>query len=241
MERLDKILANAKLGSRREVTNFIKAGRIKVGEAISKDPSAKFDPEADSFYLDGKVIDTRKFIYLILNKPEGYISATQDNYDPVVVDLLTSQHQAFLPFPVGRLDKDTRGLLLLTNDGDLNHKLISPRWNVDKVYVAKLKESAQTEYQDQFKTGIVLDDGYHCMPAELKILSEDAKTVQVTIQEGKFHQVKRMFEALDNKVIDLERISFGPLSIPEELNLGDYRELNQAEFKALLAVVQRKP
>ena len=241
MERLDKIMANARLGSRKEVTQYIKAGRIKVGNTIIKDPSKKFDAEEDKFYLDDEIVDTRKFIYLILNKPEGYLSATEDNYDPVVTDLLAQKHQAFGPFPIGRLDKDTRGLLLLTNDGELNHKLISPRWHVDKVYIAKLREPAGDKYENRFLKGVVLDDGYRCMPAEFKVLSQDRKTVEVTIQEGKFHQVKRMFETLGNKVVDLERIRFGPLGIPSELKLGEYRELTRGELNELLETVQTKP
>lgn len=241
MERLDKILANARLGSRKEVTQFIKAGRIKVGDLVIKDPSQKFDSEEDTFYLDHEIVDTRKYIYLILNKPEGYLSATEDNYDPVVTDLLARKHQAFGPFPIGRLDKDTRGLLLLTNDGELNHKLISPRWHVDKVYIAKLRDPAGDKYQNRFLKGVVLDDGYRCMPAEFKVLSQDRKTVEVTIQEGKFHQVKRMFETLGNKVVDLERIRFGPLGIPSELKLGEYRELTRGELNELLETVQTKP
>lgn len=241
MERLDKILSNARIGSRKEVTALIKAGRIMVNDAVVKQPAAKFDPDKDKFYLDELPVDTRKFIYLILNKPAGYLSATEDNFDPVVTDLLALQHGVFAPFPVGRLDKDTTGLLLMTNDGELNHKLISPRWQVDKVYVARLQEPAEEKYQDKFQKGIVLDDGYRTLPGHVRILSEDQRTVEVTIQEGKFHQVKRMFEALGNKVIDLERIRFGPISLPEDLALGEYRELDEDERNALFQEVAKKP
>ncbi len=241
MERLDKILANARLGSRKEVTQFIKAGRIKVGDQVIKDPSQKFIYDEDRFYLDDEPLDTRRFIYLIMNKPEGYLSATEDNYDPVVIDLLEQRHQAFSPFTVGRLDKDTRGLLLLTNDGDLNHKLISPRWHVDKVYIAKLRDPAGDKYENRFLKGVVLDDGYRCLPAEFKILSEDRKTIQLTIQEGKFHQVKRMFETLENKVVDLQRIRFRPIDLPPELKLGEYCEITATELLALFSVTQTKP
>ena len=240
MERLDKILSNARIGSRKEVTALIKAGRVMVNDSVVKQPASKFDPEQDQFDLDGLPVDTRKFIYLILNKPAGYLSATEDNHDPVVVDLLGLMHQAFAPFPVGSLDKDTRGLLLLTNDGELNHKLISPRWQVDKVYVAELRDPAEEKYPDKFQKGIVLDDGYRCLPGRIRILSEDKKTVEVTIQEGKFHQVKRMFEALGNKVTDLQRIAFGPLTLPKELSFGEYRELNEGELNSLFQEVAKK-
>lgn len=241
LERLDKILSNARIGSRKEVTALIKAGRITVNATVVTKPAAKFHPDQATFYFDGLPVDPRKFIYLMLNKPAGYLSATEDAYDPIVTDLISSQHRAFDPFPVGRLDKDTTGLLLLTNDGELNHKLISPRWKVDKVYVAELRDPSEKKYRDKFRKGIVLDDGYRTLPGEIRILSEDQRVVEVTIQEGKFHQVKRMFEALGNKVTRLERIQFGPLSLPDDLEVGDYRELKQTEEQALFQEVAKSP
>lgn len=240
MERLDKILANARLGSRRQVRDFIKAGRVRVGDAIAKDPSAAFHPEQDAFFLDGEPVDTRKFIYLILNKPDGYLSATEDIKDPVVIDLLSERHRAFSPFPVGRLDKDTTGLLLLTNDGTLNHQLISPRWHVNKVYVARLRDPAQEDYAQRFARGIILEDGYICLPAGFRLLDEEGTTAELTIQEGKFHQVKRMFEALGNQVTALERVRFGPLDLPVDLARGAYRELTSEELDQLMDAVRQK-
>lgn len=240
MERLDKVLGNARIGTRKEVRQLIKAGRISVDDEICKDPARHVDAEAQAFRLDGEIIDTRRFIYLILNKPEGVLSATEDSRDPVVIDLLSARHRAFEPFPVGRLDKDTKGLLLLTNDGTLNHQLISPRWHVNKVYVAKLRDPAPDGYHDKLRQGIIIDDGYQCMPALLEILSEDGRTVQLTIQEGKFHQVKRMFEALDNFVEDLTRIAFGPITLPEDLPRGEYRELTKEEIDLLKNSVSQK-
>lgn len=240
MERLDKILANAKVGSRKEVRLLIKAGRIRVDDEIAKDHGARYDREKNKFYLDGAPVDTREFIYLILNKPEGYLSATEDPYDSVVIDLLQQKHQVFDPFPVGRLDKDTKGLLLLTNDGVLNHKLISPRWHINKVYRVKLRDPAEESYHKKLLKGVVLDDDYRCLPALMEVISNDGKEVELTIQEGKFHQVKRMFEALGNKVVDLTRISFGPLDLPEDLALGEYRELSAEELELLHGAVQKK-
>ena len=240
MERLDKILGNARIGSRKEVRQLIKDGRVRVDGQIVKDAAAHCDPETQEFSLDGEVLDTRKFIYLILNKPEGYLSATEDNRDSVVIDLLSQRHQAFEPFPVGRLDKDTKGLLLLTNDGTLNHQLISPRWHVNKVYVAILRDPASEDYYAPLAQGVTLEDGYVCMPALLEILSEDCRTVQLTIQEGKFHQVKRMFEALGNEVVDLTRIAFGPIALPDDLPRGQYRELTAVEISSLKEAVSHK-
>lgn len=240
MERLDKILANAKLGSRKEVRQLIKSGRIQVDGAFIQDPAASFDPETSRFLLDQAEVDTRKFIYLMLNKPDGYLSATEDARDPVVLDLIASQHRAFAPFPVGRLDKDTTGLLLLTNDGSLNHQLISPRWHIDKIYVARLRDPALDSYHRRFEQGVVIDDGYRCLPARMEVLSEDARLVRLTIQEGKFHQVKRMFEALDNRVQQLKRVAFGPLTLPEDLSPGQYRELTAEELSQLMAATRKK-
>ncbi|MDZ5016943.1 pseudouridine synthase, partial [Clostridium perfringens] len=141
-------------------------------------------------------------IYLMMNKPDGVVSATHDNRDETVIDLLEIEHQVFNPFPVGRLDKDTVGLLLLTNDGDLNHRLISPKWKVDKIYYAKINKKVTDEDIKKFKSGITLDDGYTCKEARLEIIeaSEEGSEVMITIQEGKYHQVKRMFEAVDKSV-----------------------------------------
>lgn len=240
MERLDKILGNARVGSRKDVRQLIKDGRVRVDGQIIKDAAAHFDPETQEFRLDGEILDTRKFIYLILNKPAGYLSATEDNRDLVVIDLLSQRHQAFEPFPVGRLDKDTTGLLLLTNDGTLNHQLISPRWHVNKVYVATLRDPASEEYHGPLAKGITLEDGYVCMPARMEILSEDHRMVQLTIQEGKFHQVKRMFEALGNEVVELTRIAFGPIELPQDLPRGEYRELTEEEIRLLKESVSQK-
>lgn len=177
----------------------------------------------------------RKYVYLLLNKPAGVVSATFDNYDETVIDLLDPEYQVFEPFPVGRLDKDTVGFLLLTNDGALNHKLIAPKNHVDKVYYAEIDKPVDEKDVESFRKGIVIDDGYKCMPGKLEIISstEDGSEVFVTIQEGKFHQVKRMFEALDKSVVYLKRVKFGPMELDETLEEGEYRELTEDEVEIL--------
>lgn len=235
MERLDKILANLGYGTRKEVKALIKSGVVEVDGVIAKDSGLNIDPNLAKIKVDGEEINYRKYIYLMMNKPDGVISATFDNREETVIDLLDPEHQAFNPFPVGRLDKDTVGLLLLTNDGDLNHKLISPKWNVNKVYYAEIDKKVGEEDIKAFENGIVIDDGYKCMPGKLEIkhANDQGSEVYVTIQEGKFHQVKRMFEALDKKVVYLKRIKFGNLELDETLEEGTYRELTEEEINLL--------
>ena len=195
----------------------------------------QIDPEVDKVLVNGEEIFYRKYIYLMMNKPDGVISATFDNRDETVIDLLEIEHQVFEPFPVGRLDKDTVGLLLLTNDGELNHRLISPKWKVDKVYYAKIDKKVTEADIKKFKNGITLDDGYTCKEAKLEILesSDSGSEVMITIQEGKFHQVKRMFEAVDKSVVYLKRVEFGTLQLDEDLEEGEYRELTEEEVAIL--------
>lgn len=235
MERLDKVLSNLGYGTRKEIKQAARKGLIEVNGEVVKDNGMQVDPEIDKIYVNGEEIFYRKHIYLMMNKPDGVVSATHDNRDETVIDLLEIEHQVFNPFPVGRLDKDTVGLLLLTNDGELNHRLISPKWKVDKVYYAKIDKEVTEEDVKKFKNGITLDDGYTCKEAKLEILevSEDGSEVMITIQEGKFHQVKRMFEAVDKKVVYLKRVEFGTLQLDEELEEGEYRELTEDEVAIL--------
>lgn len=235
MERLDKIISNLGYGSRKDVKTFAKKGIIEVDGVIVKDSSLLVDPEKSIIKVNGEEILYRKYIYLMMNKPDGVISATHDNRDETVIDLLNLEHQVFEPFPVGRLDKDTVGLLLLTNDGELNHRLISPKWHVDKVYYAKINKKVDEKDVIAFKNGITLDDGYKCLEAKLEILSSsnEESEVRITIQEGKFHQVKRMFEAVDKKVMYLRREEFGGLLLDPDLEEGEYRELTDEELNLL--------
>ena len=235
MERIDKILSNLGYGTRKDLKKIVKNGMVQVNGITIKDSAMKVDPEKDKIVINGEEIFYREFIYLMMNKPAGVISATFDNKDETVIDLLEVEHQVFEPFPVGRLDKDTVGLLLLTNDGDLNHRLISPKWKVDKVYFAKIDQKVTEEDIEKFKHGRALDDGYRCKEAILEIqkASEEGSEIVLTIQEGKFHQVKRMFEAVGKKVTYLKRIEFGTLPLDEDLEEGEYRELTEEEIAIL--------
>ena len=244
MERLDKVLSNLGYGTRKELKKICRSGLVEVNGEIAKDSGMQVDPEKDKIIINEgekmikyfcEKIFYRKFIYLMMKKPEGVVSATYDNRDETVVDLLEIDHQVFEPFPVGRLDKDTVGLLLLTNDGELNHRLISPKWKVDKVYYAKIDKKVTDEDVAKFKAGITLDDGYLCKEAKLEILNatDEGSEVMVTIQEGKFHQVKRMFEAVGKSVVYLKRTEFGTLPLDEDLEEGEYRELTEEELAIL--------
>lgn len=235
MERLDKIISNLGYGSRKDVKSFAKKGLIEVDGIIVKDNGMLVDPEKSNIKINGEEIMYRKYIYLMLNKPNGVISATHDNRDETVIDLLDVDHQTFEPFPIGRLDKDTVGLLLLTNDGELNHRLIAPKWHVDKVYYAKIDKKVDENDIVAFKNGIILDDKYKCLEAKLEILSSDdeGSEIRLTIQEGKFHQVKRMFEAVGKSVVYLKREEFGGLLLDPDLEEGEYRELTDEELSVL--------
>ena len=235
MERIDKIISNLGYGSRKEIKALVKKGLVKVDGEIVKDNGLLIDPEKSVININGEDLFYREYIYLMMNKPDGVISATYDNREETVKDLLEVEHQVFNPFPVGRLDKDTVGLLLLTNDGELNHRLISPKWHVDKVYYAKIDKAVDEKDVEAFKNGITLDDGYKCKEGKLEIISssDEGAEVMVTIQEGKYHQVKRMFEALGKTVVYLKRTEFGGLPLDQELEEGEYRELTEDELALL--------
>jgi len=238
MERLDKVLSNLGAGSRKEVKIMVKRGLVKVDGQRALDSGMQIDPEKATVEVDGKILSYRKYVYLMMNKPVGVVSATFDNYDETVIDLLDDEHKIFEPFPVGRLDKDTVGLLLITNDGDMNHRLIAPKWHVDKVYYAEINKPVNDEDIKKFKEGVVLEDGYKCMSAKLEILAadENGSEVYVTVQEGKFHQVKRMFKSVGKEVVYLKRVSFGPIKLDEGLPEGEYRELTEEEIEILRAI-----
>lgn len=239
-ERLDKVLANMGYGSRKDVRKIVKAGEVTVNGTVAKDFSMHVDPEKDVIEVDGEVLEYKKYIYVMLNKPQGVISATEDDYDETVVDILPDEYKIFRPAPVGRLDKDTEGLLILTNDGELNHLLLSPKRHVPKKYYAKIQGAVTQDDVDKFKEGVVLDDGYKTMPGELFILkSDEISEIELIIYEGKFHQVKRMFEAVDKNVIYLKRIEMGPLKLDKNLELGESRELTKEEVELLYDAVKK--
>jgi 16S rRNA pseudouridine516 synthase len=232
--RIDKMLANLGYGSRKEVKQLLKSGAVKVDDVVVKDPKQHVDTNKQSVTLNGEVIEYKEFIYLMMNKPQGVLSATEDSAQETVIDLLELEDQVYEPFPVGRLDKDTEGLLLITNDGQLAHRLLSPKKHVPKTYFAVIDREVTDEDVKAFAEGVTLDDGYETKPGELKILKSGIRSdIELTITEGKFHQVKRMFEAVGKKVAYLKRISMGPLPLDETLELGEYRELTDDEIEML--------
>ncbi|HAQ07126.1 MAG TPA: 16S rRNA pseudouridine(516) synthase [Bacillus bacterium] len=234
--RIDKVLSNLGYGSRKDVKKLLKDGAVKVNGVVVKDAKQHVDPEKDTLTLSGVEIQYREFIYLMMNKPPGVISATEDNRDETVIDLLEVDDQVFEPFPVGRLDKDTEGLLLITNDGQLSHRLLSPKKHVPKTYFAVIDGEVTDEDIVLFKNGVTLDDGYETKPGELVILKSGLTSdIELTITEGKFHQVKRMFQAVGKRVIYLKRLSMGPLELDETLELGEYRELTDEELEMLMS------
>lgn len=232
--RIDKILSNVGYGSRAEIKKYCKYGIIFVNGQVVNNPGLQVDPENDEIIFDGEKVNYREFVYIMLNKPGGYISATYDKFDPIVLDLIDPSYLVFAPFPVGRLDKDTEGLLVLTNDGQLSHRVLSPKKHVPKTYYAKVEGVVTNDDILEFEKGVVLDDGYKTMPSQLKILkSDEISEIELTIHEGKFHQVKRMFESVGKKVVYLKRLSMGNLKLDESLDLGEYRELNIDEIKQM--------
>ena len=231
--RLDKYLADMGIGTRSEIKEWIRKGRVSVNQEICKKPDTKVDTVRDEVYYDQSKVSYRRFLYLMLHKPAGVVSATIDNVSSTVLDLIQDTQGKEL-FPVGRLDKDTEGLLLLTNDGDLAHRLLSPRKHVDKVYYARVSGRVTAEDQEAFLQGVRMEEDYITLPAKLHILnSGDISEIELTIQEGKFHQVKRMFEAVGKEVIYLKRLSMGGLSLDPSLAPGEYRELTEEEIKYL--------
>ena len=232
--RLDKGLSNFGFGSRNEVKKLVKNGLVKVDGDTVNEPSMHVDPEKSMIDVAGTLLNYRKYIYIMMNKPAGVISATSDNRFRTVVDLLPEEFACFKLFPAGRLDMDTEGLVLLTNDGQLAHNLLSPKKHVNKRYYARIDGRVTDEDVKSSREGVVLDDGYKTMPAELEILKAGRYSeIELVLYEGKFHQVKRMFEAVGKRVIYLKRIQMGKLKLDEALSPGACREMT-AEEVALL-------
>lgn len=232
--RLDKFLAHHGYGSRKEIKQFLKKTEVTVNGKRVKDGKQAIVPTSDIVRVQDEVILYQEYVYWMLHKPSGYISATEDQAK-TVLDLLKSKDAGRAVFPVGRLDKDTEGLLLLTDDGQLAHELLSPKKHVNKVYEATIEGVVTGDDVHAFKKGIVLEDDYQCKPAKLEILQVNGvKTdIRITIQEGKYHQIKRMFLAVDKKVIYLKRIQMGSLQLDENLARGEYRPLTVEELEQL--------
>ncbi len=234
MERLDKILANMGFGSRKDVKRLIKEGRVKVNDNVALNGELKVNPYEDNILLDNEKVIYRKYIYLMMNKPKGVVSSTDDPSSKTVIDMLDDKYLVYKPFPVGRLDKDTEGLLLISNDGKLAHELLSPKKRIDKKYYVEVDGYVEEKHIQLFEKGISLDDGYKTLPSKLEIIETSlVSQVFLTIQEGKFHQVKRMFQSIGMKVLYLKRITMGNLILDENLGLGQYRELTDGEISLL--------
>ncbi len=235
-ERLDKILASTGKWSRREAKELARRGQVTVDGAAVRSVEEKFDPEAAEIFVNGEALCYRRCTWIMLNKPAGYLSATEDNRGKTVLDLLPREFRRL--FPVGRLDKDTEGLLLLTDEGGLAHALLSPKRHVEKVYYARTAGRLTEEDCRAFAAGMSLEDGLQCLPAVLEILSAGEESeAHVTLREGKFHQVKRMLAARGKPVLYLERIQMGNLSLDMELSRGAFRFLTEEEIANLRALV----
>ncbi|MBF0714171.1 rRNA pseudouridine synthase [Gemella sp. GH3] len=234
--RLDKYISSSSLLTRSEVKKVIKKGVLVNGELIKK-ADYKVDELTDIIEVLGERLEYREFIYIMLNKPQGIISATEDKIDKTVVDLLEDRDRILNPFPVGRLDKDTEGLILLTNDGDLAHKLLSPKKDITKKYYVEVDKDLNDNDKELFFKGIILDDGYLCKSAKLEIISN--KRAYLTISEGKFHQIKRMMKAINRKVTYLKRLEIGPLILDDSLPLGKYRHLSKKEINNLQIIKEK--
>ena len=231
--RVDKLLANLSYGSRKEIKKLISQKRVRIDEVLVLKPEEKFDTEKNKLYLDGIHINYEEFEYYMLNKPKGYISATEDNIHKTVMELIPSKLKGLAP--VGRLDIDTEGFLLVSNDGKLAHRLISPSNNVPKEYYADIEGILPEDVQKIFAEGMPLEKDFTTKPAKLNIISNDANTAKISliIYEGKFHQVKRMFEYVNCKVTYLKRTSFAGLTLDENLKLGSVRKLTKEELDVL--------
>ena len=229
--RLDKFLANSGIGSRKEVKELIKQGLVFVNDERIKNSNKNIDEIKDVIKIRDKCIEYRKYVYIMLNKPQNVISATEDNKHKTVIDLIKG-YDTYNIFPVGRLDIDTEGLLLLTNDGKLSHNLLSPKKHVEKEYFVKLKENINDIDINKVENNIELEDGYICKKAKIKRLSKNELNISIT--EGKFHQVKRMFKAVGNEVIFLKRVRMANILLDKNLKSGEYRELTEDELKGLI-------
>lgn len=233
--RLDKFLADCGQGSRRDIKKMIANGFVTLDGSVCTSAQTAVDENSD-ITLCGKKIIYEKFIYLMMNKPQGYISATEDTRKKTVLDLLGDEYKYFSLFPAGRLDIDTEGFLLLTNDGNFAHNILSPKNHVNKTYFAKIDGEITDEHVKLFADGIVLDDGYKTLPSRLEILKSDtlSSEIEITVHEGKFHQIKRMFEAVGTHVTYLKRIAMGNLYLDGHLEKGEVKKLTKEEIEKII-------
>ena len=233
MERIDKIIASQGQYSRSEVKKLVKDGRITLDGKTVKSSDVKADPDQNDIAIDGKSISYKKHLYIMLNKPQGVVSATEDTDHKTVIDLVPKELKRDGLFPAGRLDSDTVGFVLITDDGDFAHKILSPKNHIMKTYHATLQRELTQDDIDAFKKGIELEDGTLCLEAEVSPIDSDKPMAEIKICEGKYHQVKRMFAALGNKVLFLKRVKMGKLSLDENLPEGQCREITPHELELI--------
>lgn len=238
MKRLDNLLVNSGYGSRREVQKLIRQKKVTVnGEVVNK-PAVHVDFVKDKVCVLGEEVLYNEFVYLMMNKPSGFISATYDKFERTVLELVDDEDKMLEPYPIGRLDKDTVGLLIISNDGDMCHRVLSPKRHVEKKYFVRVDGCLNDSYIEIFNDGIVLEDDVKCKPARLTILKayENESECELILTEGKFHQIKRMFEVLGFKVTYLRRVEFGGIKLDESLKEGEYRHLTSEEVNLLKTV-----
>lgn len=230
MERIDKVIGNQTGYTRREIKELIKKKRIQLNDEIVVKSDIKTNPEKDIIKIDNEIIEVKKYVYLILNKPKGYVSATEDKSELTVLDLVPEKYKHRNLFPAGRLDKDTTGLMIITDDGVFAHNILSPTKHVTKTYNVRIDTPVTDEMIIGFKEGIKLNDG-ECKPAVLEKIG--TYTAVVTLTEGRYHQIKRMFGCFGAKVLELQRIKMGNLELPNDLSMGKIRELTREELEKI--------
>lgn len=235
--RLDKLLAHTGYGTRKDVKDLLKRKKVTVDGKVIKKGNLHVDPKKQIIQVENTIVHYEEFMYLILHKPQNYVSATRDDRDKTVIDLVPEPFQHYDLFPVGRLDKDTEGLVLLTNDGMLNHLVTAPKNEIYKTYYATINGKVTPEHKEIFKDGVTLDDGYKTKAAHLDIIySGDTSEITLSISEGKFHQVKRMFRAIDREVTYLKRLSIGELHLDSRLAKGKVRRLTEKEMAYIMSL-----
>lgn len=230
MMRLDKMLAHMGYGSRKDVKKIIKSKMVMINDIIITKDDYKVNTKEDRIIVFNELVNYLDEVYIMLNKPDGVVSATYDDINKTVIDLV-DKYRNYKIFPVGRLDIDTTGLLLITNNGKIAYNMLSPKKHVDKTYLVSFEGTFKNEYYKSFENGIILDDGYKTLPSKIQMI--DDNRCYLTIKEGKYHQVKRMFEALNMNVVALKRITFGPLTLDENLKEGEYRLLDNKEIEKI--------
>lgn len=234
MERLDKIIANSGTLSRKEVHRLIKSGAVSVNGITTKDRGFCIDPETAEIKINGQAVSLEKYVYIMLNKPEGVVSATKDPTEKTVVDLVPTELKKKNLFPAGRLDRNTTGFVLITDNGDFAHKILSPKNHIEKTYEARLAERIGEESLKKVAEGITLGDGTECLPAKVKVLEDgENPLIEIKICEGKYHQIKRMFAAVCNAVIELKRVKMGELPLDESLAPGECKILSKEEVELI--------